>query len=47
MYHIDNDIDTVYYQFQENGYAQPNTTWATGVGITSGNGAKPKFENRP
>lgn len=45
MYHIDDDIDTVYYQFQEYGYDQPTTTWSTGVGITSGNEIKTKFES--
>ncbi len=45
MYHIDNDINTVYYQFQDNGYEQPTTTWSTGIGVTSGNDVKTKFEN--
>ena len=44
MYHIDDDIDTIYYQFQEYGYEQPTTTWYTGIGITNGNNVKTKLE---
>lgn len=45
MYHIDDDINTVYYQFQDNGYDQSTTTWSTGVGEKIGNDVKTKFEN--
>lgn len=45
MYHIDDDINTVYYQFQDTGYDQSTTTWSTGVGEKIGNDVKTKFEN--
>ncbi len=44
MCHIDDNIDTIYYQFQEKGHEQPTTTWYTEIGITNGNNVKTKFE---
>ena len=45
MFHIDDDITTLYYQFQDNGLTQPNTTWYTNVGVTNGDNIKEAYEN--
>ena len=43
MHHVD-DINTLYYQFQDHGYDDPSITWATTIGELLGNLCKNQFE---
>ena len=45
MYHIDNDIETVYYQFQNNGKDDNTITWSTVVGGEKGEFIRSNFED--
>ena len=44
MHHVDDDINTLYYQFQDHSYDDPSITWATTIGEILGNLCKIKFE---
>ena len=45
LIHIDDDIETIYYTFMENGRIQTETTWSTGVGYENGQVIKNMFES--
>ena len=45
MYHIDDDIMTLYYKFEEFGLSQSSTTWYTGVGVENGNAIIEAYES--
>ena len=44
MYHIDNDITTIYYSFQNIGREDSSITWSTGVGAENGEMIKTAYE---
>ena len=44
MYHIDDTIKTLYYQFQEQDMEQTGVTWYTTIGTTAGNMIKSSYE---
>lgn len=45
MFHVDDDITTLYYKFQDNGLTQPNTTWYTNISVTNGAEIKQAYED--